>query len=150
MAVNGTHDTGEEWKQKVLYRQDLINARDVSVDVGLYNDSSDNLSQANDLSAIATEPTTGNYNRQTLSLDSGDISLSVDGGSDLKAEGTVSFDVTDTGETVDGFFVVVTFQSDVVNAEAGENDHLLISATFGSTDLSNYTSIDVNVEDTLS
>lgn len=150
MAVNGTHDTGEEWKQKVLYRQDLIAARDTSISVGLYNDATDALSESNDVGDITTEPTTGNYAQQTLTLDSTDVSLSVNGSGDLKAEGTVTFDVTDTGETVDGFYVVVTFQSDVVNAESAENDHLLISATFGTTDLSNYTSIDVNVEDTLS
>jgi len=149
MAVNGTHDTGEEWKQKVLYRQDLINSRDASIDVGLYNDATDALSDSDDIAAITTEPTTGNYSRKSLGLDSTDINLSVDANGDLKADGTVTFDVTDTGETVDGFFAVVNFQSDIVNAETSQNDHLLVSATFGSTDLSNFTSIDVTVEDTL-
>lgn len=149
MAVNGTHDTGEEWKQKVLYRQDLISSRDASVDVGLYNDASDNLSDSDDIGAIGSEPTTGNYSRQSIALDGSDVSLSVDGSGNLMAEGTVTFDVTDTGETVDSFFVVVEFQSDVVNNESGENPHLLISAEFGTTDLSNYLSFNVNVEDTL-
>jgi len=148
MAVNGTHDTGEEFKQKVIYRQDLVNARDTTVNVGLYNDATDTLSDGSDIGAITSEPTTGNYSRQSLNLDSNDITLSVSNG-DLQASGTVTFDVTDTGETVDGFFVVVTFQSDVVNSEASENDHLLISATFGTTDLSNFTSIDATVEDVL-
>ena len=149
MAVNGTHDTGEEWKQKVIYRQDLIGTRDASVEVGLYEDATDSLSDSDDVGVISTEPTSGNYARQTFTLDSTDISLSVDGSGNLKVSGTVTFDTIDTTETVDGYFVVVTFQSDVVNSESGENDHLLISATFGTENLSDYSSFDVTVEDTL-
>lgn len=150
MAVNGTHDVGEEFKQKSIYRQDLIGSRSTSLTVGLYNDSTDSLSESDDIAAITTEPTTGNYSRQTLSLDSGDLTLSQDGSSDLQTEGTVTFDVSDTGETVDGFFVIVSFQSDVVNAEGSANDHILLSGTFGTTDLTNFISIDVTVQDVLS
>jgi len=149
MAVDGTHDTGEEWKQKVLYRQDLINSRDVSIDVGLYNDNTDALSQSDDIGDITSEPGSGNYGRQTLSLDSSDLTVTQDSG-DIKVSGTVTFDVSNTTETVDGYFVVVTFQSDVVFAEGSQNDHLLISAVFGTTDLSNYTNIDITLSDTLS
>lgn len=149
MAVNGTHNVGEEWKQKSIYRQDQIGSRETSISVGLYDDSTDNLSEADDIGAITTEPTTGNYGQQTLSLDATDLSISQTSG-DIDISGTVTFDVSDTGETVDGFFVVVSFQSDVINSESSKNNHLLISGTFGTTDLTNYTSIDVSLTDTLS
>jgi len=149
MAVNGTHDVGEEWKQKVLYRQDLIGSRDTTLTVGLYNDATDALSDSDDVGAITSEPTSGNYARQTLSTDTTDLSLSVNASTNVQADGTVTFDVTDTGETVDGFFVLVAFQSDVVNAETSQNDHILISATFGTEDLSQYSSFDVTVQDAL-
>jgi hypothetical protein len=152
MAVNGTHDTGEEFKQKSIFRQDAIGTRPTTVEVGLYNDATDALAESDDVGAITTEPTTGNYTRQTLSLDTSDLSLSVDGAGDLSVEGTVSFDVTDTGETVDAYFLTVSFESDVVNSETTVNDHLLVSATFngGSEDLSNSSAIDVTISDTLS
>jgi len=144
----GTHDTGEEWKQKVLFRQDLINSRDASIDVGLYN-SSDGLSESDDIGAITTEPSSGNYGRQSVSLDSSDVSLSQSTG-DIDADFSVTFDVSSTTENVDAVFVVVTFQSDVVNSESIENDHLLSTAALGSSvDLSTTSSLTVDVTDTL-
>jgi len=148
MAVNGTHDTGEEFKQKSIFRTDNIN-RPTSITVGLYNDSTDNLSQSDDVGAITTEPTTGNYSPQTSTLDSTDITLSVSSG-DLEASTTVTFDTSDTGETVDGYFVLVNFQSDIVAGESSASDHILSSATFGTTDLTNFLSLDVTVQDVLS
>lgn len=149
MAVNGTHNTGEEFKQKSIYRQDNIGTRPGSVDVLLYDDSSDSLTESDDVGSISSEPTSGNYSRQSISLDSTDLSVSQSSG-DIVIEATVTFDVSDTGETVDGFAVVVNFQSDIVSGDTSANDHLLLSGTFGTTDLTNYTSIDVTLSDTLS
>lgn len=149
MAVNGTHNVGEEWKQKTLYRQDTIGTRETALEIRLYNDGSQTLSDSSDPAIpLSSEPTTGNYAPQTLSLDSTSLSLSQSTG-DLLVQGTVTFDVLDTGETVDGFVGVVSFQSDVVNAETGANPHVVISGTFGTEDLSNYSSFDVTVQDTL-
>lgn len=149
MAVNGTHDVGEEFKQKSIYRADLL-TRPGSVEVLLYNDATDNLSESSDVGDITTEPTEGNYARQTVSLDTTDLSLSVDGSGDLQADGSVTFDTLDTGDTVDGYALVVSFQSDVVNSETGSNPHILASATFGTTDLSNFSDVTINFQDTLS
>jgi len=149
MAVNGTHDVGEEFKQKSIYRQDLISRAEI-VEVLLYDDSTDNLSESSDVGDITTEPTDGNYARQTVSLDSSDISLSVDGSEDLQADGSVTFDTLDTGDTVDGYALVVEFQSDVVNSETESNPHILASATFGETNLSNFSDVTLNFQDTLS
>jgi hypothetical protein len=149
MAVNGTHDVGEEFKQKSIFRTDLI-TRPGTLEVLLYNDATDNLGEASDVGDITTEPTTGNYTRQTLSFDSGDLSLSVDGSGDLQVDGGVTFDTLDTGDTVDGYALVASFQSDVVNSETGANNHIIASATFGTTDLSNFSDITVNFQDTLS
>lgn len=149
MAVNGTHDVGEEFKQKSIYRQDLI-SRPATLEVLLYNDATDSLSESSDVGDITTEPTTGNYARQTLSFDSSDLTLSVDGSADLQADGSVTFDTLDTGDTVDGYALVVSFQSDVVNSETSSNPHILGSATFGTTDLSNFSDVTVNFQDSLS
>ena len=149
MAVNGTHDTGEEWKQKAIFRQDLIASRDTTLTVGLYNDSTDALSDSSDIGDITSEPASGNYARQSVTLDSSDISLSLDGSNNIQASGSVTFDLLDTGETVDGYFILVTFQSDIVNNESTENDHLLASATFGERDLSEFSELTVNFNDTL-
>jgi hypothetical protein len=150
MAVNGTHDYGEEWKQKNIFRQDTISTRNSSLTVGLYNDNSDSLGEASDVSDITSEPSSGEYSAQTLSLDSTDLSLSVDGSGNLQVEGTVTFQLLDTGATVDGYFITTSFQSDIVNSESSENEHIVISGTFGTEDLSQYSEIDVTIQDTLS
>jgi hypothetical protein len=131
MTSTGYHDVGEEFIQKTSYRQDLIGSREASVDVLLYNDGTDALSDSSDIGDITTEPTSGNYARQTVSLDGSDISLSQSGG-DLRAEATVTFDTSNTTEDVDAYAIVVNFQSDVVNSESSTNDHLLTSSTFDS------------------
>jgi len=149
MAVNGTHDVGEEFKQKSIFRQDVL-SRPATFEVLLYNDATDSLGEASDVGDITTEPTTGSYARQSVSFDSGDLTLSVDGSGDLQVDGTVTFNTLDTGDTVDGYALVTSFQSDVVNSETGANDHIIASATFGTTDLSNFSDVTVNFQDTLS
>ena len=149
MAVDGTHDVGEEFKQKSIYRADTL-SRPTTLDVLLYNDSTDNLSESSDIADITSEPSAGNYTRQSVSFDSSDLSLSVDGSSNLQVEGSVTFDTLDTGDTVDGYALVASFTSDVLNAETGSNDHIIASSTFGTTDLSNFSDVTVNFQDVLS
>jgi hypothetical protein len=61
-------DLGEEW----MIKNDLDA---VSVDVGLYNDSTDAIGDSNDIGDISTEPSGGNYTRQTnVSVSASDIS----------------------------------------------------------------------------
>lgn len=145
MVSTGYHDVGEEWSQKNSFRQDLI-TRDTTVEVLLYNDSTDALTDGSDVGDITTEPSDGNYTRQTVTLDSTDVSLSVSGG-DVRAEATVTFDTTNTTGTVDASATVVDLQSDVVNAEGAQNPHLLYSATLdiGSIDLANFSSVDATI-----
>lgn len=137
MVSTGYHDAGEEWVQKVAFRQDLVTSRDSNIKLLLFNDSSDQLSDSSDISDISTEPTGSNYSRTTTSLDGSDVSLSVNSG-DLRAQATGTFDTSDSTQTIDAWAAVVNFKSDIVNAEGSENDHLLCSATLsgGSVDLS--------------
>jgi hypothetical protein len=144
MTSTGLSDFGEEYEHKYAFRQDLLGTRDTTVEVLLYDDSTDTIGDADDVSAVTTEPTDGNYARQTFTLDSTDVSITQEGG-DIRAEATVTFDVDGTTGTVDASMCVVDFKSDVVNAETGQNPHHIYSATLdiGSQDLSNFTSIEV-------
>jgi len=143
MVSTGYTNVGEEWSQKSSWRQDLI-TRDTTLEILVFDDSTDATSDTSDIGDITTEPTDGNYTRQTLTLDSADVSLSVEGG-DLRASGTVTFDMDGTTGTASAWGAVVDFQSDVVNSETGQNPHLISTATFdaGSQDLSNFTSLEV-------
>lgn len=128
MTSTGYHDTGEEWAQKWQFRQDLI-ARSTTISVLLYNDDTDvdgdgvsdgdQLGDADDLGAITTEPTGSAYARQTIGLDSTDISFS-----GTTAEFTVTYDTSDSSVTVDAYAVIVTFDA---TGDGAANDHLLLS-----------------------
>lgn len=156
MTSTGLHDVGEEWAWKTDFRQDLINSREGSIEVLLYLDNSDidgdgtnegdALTDASDIGDITTEPSDGNYTRQSLSLDTTDLDLTVSGG-DILLTGLVTFDVTNTTGSVDAWGAKVDFQSDIVNAEGAKNPHLLSTAAFndGARDLSNYDSLDVQI-----
>jgi hypothetical protein len=77
-------------------------------------------------------------------VDSADVSLSTSGG-DLRAQATVAFDVDGTTETVDASAAVVSFESNVVNAETSQNPHHIFSAPLdiGSQNLSNFRLVEV-------
>jgi hypothetical protein len=143
MVTTGYSDFGEEWAQKLAFRSDLI-TRDLTVEVVLFNDAVDQTDDTSDAPDITTEPTTGNYSRQTFSLDGPDVAISSQSG-DIRAEATVTFDLANTTDTVDSSAAIVDFQSDVVNSETTQNPHLLFAASLdiGSVDLSNFTSIEV-------
>jgi len=139
--------TGEEYKQKTSIQQIVDIA---SWDIGLYN-SSDAISDADDLAAITTEPATADdYARETASVP-GDVSLLLNG------SGNIEFDVADqtftvsaNTETVDSWFIVIEFTSDVVNSESGDNPHLIMTGALSSskdlTDIDNLTVQDVSGE----
>ena len=145
MVSSGYHKTGAEWAHKFAFRQDTI-TRDDTIEVLLYDDSVDELDDTSDVGDITTEPTDGDYARQTFTLDDPDVDLSfVDG--QLRAEATVTFNVSGTTGEVDATQTIVDFQSDVVNDESEANPHFLYSATldFGTADLSQFDNLQTTV-----
>jgi len=128
------HDHGEE------FMQDLVISSGKTFDIGLYNDSTDTLTDASDVGDITTEPAGSSYSRQsdaatdfTATLSSGDVQI---------AGTTQTFDVSDSSQTVDSVFVVVNFASDLVSSDGGTaTDHLFYTnALDQSYDLSQFDS----------
>lgn len=118
------HDTGEE------YYQDKLNGE--SFTIMLFHDgevsgdttAGDNLSDAGDLPDITTEPTDGNYVRQT-----GHTFSTRDDAGDwvLETDNDVIFDVKDTTGRVDAYGVVVNFASNDKSDGGTATDHLLFT-----------------------
>ena len=129
-------NVGEEYVQRLL-------ANDLSIitswTIGLYNDSTDSLSDASDVGDITTEPTGGAYNKTTVDL-SGDVTIGLNANDNIYIETTdQTFDISDSSIDVDAYFVVVSYQSTVVNSESGANDHLLFNGSLNNTlNLSNW------------
>lgn len=127
-------DLGEEWMIK-------NNLDTVSVDVGLYNDSTDSIADSDDLSAITTEPSDGNYVRQTgEAVSASDIS----GDWGIDNDTTVTFDVTNTTGTVDSYFFVANFQAQDTS-DSSAQDHLVLTGSLSqSYDLSNVDTLEIS------
>lgn len=126
-------DLGEEYTLKTALEG-------ATISVGLYNDTTDAISDTDDLDAITTEPSDGNYARQ-----SGTLTL-VDESGDWAAENSseISFDVVDTTGTVDSYLVVANFQaSDTGDASA--TDHLICTGALSqSRDLSQIDTLNIS------
>jgi hypothetical protein len=146
MLSAGYTDLGEEWAQKTTFRQDEI-TRDPTLTVVLFDDSVDQLDDTSDAGDVTTEPTTGAYSPETVTLDSTDIELSRKDG-DLRAEALVGFDLSNTIDTIDATAALIEFTSDVVNQETSPNTHLIYSAPLeaGTTDTARFTSLEVQLQ----
>lgn len=127
-------DLGEEF----LVKNNLDTA---SVEVGLYNDSTDSISDSDDVGAITTEPSDGNYTRQIgVSLSASDIS----GNWGVDNDNQISFDITNTSGTVDSYFFVVNFQASDTG-DSSSQDHLILTGSLSqSYELSNVDTLDIS------
>jgi len=138
MVNTELHQHGEE------FMQDLVISSGKTFDIGLYNDSTDSLSDTSDVADITTEPAGAAYARQSDAASGFTASLS---GGDIQIEGTSqTFDVSDSTQTVDSVFVVVNYQSDVVTSDGSATDHLYYTNSLDqSYDLSQFDStVDLN------
>lgn len=124
-------DYGEEW----LVTSDLTTS---AVDVGLYNDSTDAITDPDDIENITTEPGDGNYTRQTsISVSANNIS----GDWSVITDSKVTFDLQNTTPEVDSYFFVVSFQAETDNDTTAQ-DHLIVAGSLSQT-------YDLNSVDTL-
>ncbi len=119
-------DPGEEFIQKYVF-SDEVSRPATTLTVGLYHDATDALTEAEDLADITTEPSDGNYARQSVDFGATDMLVTDDNG-DWQVElseagGPIIFDVTSTTGLVDAWFVVITFQS-VDKGDGTPTDHL--------------------------
>ena len=111
-------DLGEEF----LIKNDLDAE---SVTVGLYDDSVDSIGDADDLAAISTEPSNGNYARQeNISLSASDFS----GNWGVDNDAKITFDVTDTSGDVDSYFFVANFTASDTS-DSSSQDHLILTGS---------------------
>ena len=111
-----------------------------SVKVALYNDSTDAIGDTDDVAALTTEPTAGNYTRQN-----GSLTLQKSGG-DWQAvlAASVTFDVSGTNDTVDSWALIANFQADDTG-DSQANDHLITTGALSQTyDLSYLDSLQVS------
>jgi len=135
--ANELTNIGEEWLVE-------NNANGVTVTVGLYNNSTDALSETSTLSDITTEPAGAAYARQSSTV----TTLQISGDFGFDNDSQLSFDTSDSSQTVDHQFPVVNFKSDTVAGDASATDHMVgYSALTQSRDLSQVDTLNIPAGD---
>lgn len=135
------HDPGEEAILDNFFEESL--SKPSSLDVGLYNDSTDDLADDDDIGAITTEPSGASYARQPVLFGSSGFTTEDTPSGDWQAilSDTV-FDTSDSSQVVDSYFVVINFSSDNAG-DSSSTDHLLFSGPLDKeyplNDLDDYT-----------
>jgi len=113
----------------------------VSLTVGLYNDSTDAVSDTDDISDLTSEPSDGNYARQS---DTFNLSDNGSGNWQLDNDNQLTFDVTNTTGTVDSYFIVANFQADDTG-DGSATDHMIATGSLSqSRDLSQIDTLNVS------
>jgi hypothetical protein len=127
-------DLGEEF----LIKNNLDGA---TVDVGLYDDSTDAIGDTDDLAAITTEPSAGNYTRQDgILIEQGDFA----GNHGVDNTNKISFDVSGTSGDVDSYFFEVTFQAEDTG-DSSPQEHLILTGSLSQTyALSNVDTLEIS------
>lgn len=99
--------------------------------VGLYNDVTDSIADADDLAAITSEPSGAAYDYQAAVMEADD-----DGDWHAQANAEVTFDTSNSNETVDSYYIAKSFQA-VETADGAPTLHLLYTGALSqSRDLS--------------
>ena len=101
-------------------------------EVGLYNDSTDNLNDAAGYGDITTEPSGGSYTTESQST----VTVSTDGNNDAVITlDPVTFDVSDSSNTIDSVYVRDNASGDLLFANGiGSQD---LSTKDGALEVSN-------------
>lgn len=73
-----------------------------TVEIGLYLDDTDALSDSDNEPDVTTEPTGSNYARETLPAS--EVTIQISNGNALLSIGTQTFDVSDSTQNVDAVF----------------------------------------------
>jgi len=119
-------------------------ANGATVTVLLFNNTTDALTEADNLAQITTEPTGAAYARQATAV----ATLQISGDFGFDNDSQLSFDVSDSSVTVDHAGFVVNFQSDTVAGDGAPTDNLIgFTALTQSRDLSQIDTLNIPAGD---
>lgn len=115
--ANELFQTGEEFAIRGIV-QDSGLSFNPNLEISLYNQSVDALNDASDSGEITTEPSGSNYSRETIELDSVEITTSQNDNSNYQFEFEDQALITDDStQDVDAYIVFVTFESELKDDE---------------------------------
>lgn len=131
----GLTDAGEELVIKRMWTHDV--SLPLAVTFRLYYDATDNIQDSEDIADVTTEPTGSAYGPISRSFGTTDFTSSDVNGDWQSVATDLSYDVSDSSQTVDAFFIVCNFQSED-KSDGSATDHMIGRGGLGEeVDLSN-------------
>lgn len=121
--TNQLHDTGEEAILDEFFEESLT--KPVDVKVSLYNDGTDALNDSSDIGDITTEPVGSAFARQSVPFGSGFTNSDASGDWETILD-DVTFDTSDSNQSVDSYLITIDFQSDD-KGDGATNTHLFFT-----------------------
>jgi len=134
--TTGLLTTGELFVQRSSFKANDI-TRPPSVDILLYNDSTDSIADGDNLTDVTTEPGGSAYSRQSINLDGSAVTIqeNVNGNVEFVL-GNATFDVSDSSNTVNAYGIVANFDATLLS-EGVNGDNLIATGNLDtSQDLS--------------
>lgn len=120
----GLSDYGEEFMIRKTFLENLGSV--TSVQIGLYNDTTDALTDSDDTGAVTTEPSGTAYGKISKDFGTTDFTGQMPG---TEVEAIISdhdFDLSDdTSGSVDSYFLTITFQANQVSSDSAQTTHLV-------------------------
>ena len=116
------HDTGEEFIIRYLHTEDI--SKPAGIEVTLFNDGTDGLTDQDDVTGISTEPSGSGFTRADASFGTTDFTAE-DNSSDNWQAVIVdqTFDTSDSSQTVDAYAVIINFVSND-KSDSSASNHL--------------------------
>jgi len=135
--ATGLLTTGELFIQQSSFKINDI-TRPPSVDILLYNDSTDSIIDGDNLTDVSTEPGGTSYSRQSVNLDGNAVTIqeNVNGNVEFVFD-NVTFDVSDSTNTVDSYGIVANFDATLLSEGVNGDNLIATGALDTSQDLSN-------------
>lgn len=118
------HDTGEEAILDDFFEESL--SKPANVNVSLYNESTDSLSDSDSYADITTEPAGASFNQQSASFGTTDFTNQDNSGDWETIITDQTFDTSDSTQTVSAYMVTITFQADDTG-DTSATQHLLFT-----------------------
>lgn len=148
MTAPLTTDIGEEYLLTSYADGD-------SITFLLYDESTDNIQESDDLSGITTElDSTNSYARESSTVSSTQLAGGGNGDYGYDTDSPVEFDLSTNTETFDAIGYIATFDSSVAGDGGTATDHLIavdtLSATYDASNRDTITFQAENIEHTIS
>lgn len=125
------HNTGEEVIIRDFFEESVDKPNSVSI--GLFSDAASTLEDGDDVENLEEEPSGAEYGPETLAFGQTDFTAESNNQGNWQVVFTdITFDVSDSEEDVDAYYVSISFESEETNDD-NPQEHLLFTGDLDQT-----------------